>query len=247
MFSGIHIGTSGWSYKHWRELYYPKGVAAKNWLPFYARQFSVSEINGSFYRLPTEATVLKWKEQVPDDFIFCPKMSRYLTHMKKLRQPEEPLDRFFTVFAAMQPKMGPVLLQLPPQLKFDKAVADHFFEVVSKQYSEFSFVLEVRDQSWLHEESLGMMRDHNIGLVISVSGDHFPFLEQITAHDIYFRFHGPDQLYASPHKMEELESYAARFLQWEKEGHAVWAFFNNDIGCHAIDNALTLKQLTGKN
>src|SRR5437764_7135515 len=115
----IHIGTSGWSYKHWKELFYPKTVKAADLLSYYAKTFDTTEINGSFYRMPTEETVIKWTQQVPSDFLFCPKMSRFLTHMKKLRNPEEPLERFFSVFDHMQSMMGPILFQLPPMLKFN--------------------------------------------------------------------------------------------------------------------------------
>src|SRR5436305_13391882 len=94
----IHVGTSGWSYKHWKEAFYPPRLPATKWLPFYASVFNTTEINGSFYRLPSEETVVKWSEQVPANFIFCPKMSRYLTNMKNLHQPEEPPERLFPAF-----------------------------------------------------------------------------------------------------------------------------------------------------
>src|SRR5947209_3880678 len=126
-YSTINIGTSGWSYKHWKGLYYPAGVKPADWMPYYAQSFETTEINGSFYRLPSVETVLKWTGQVPEHFIFCPKMSRYLTQMKKLRDPEEPLERFFSVFESMKEKMGPVLLQLPPQLPFNYDQVEGFY------------------------------------------------------------------------------------------------------------------------
>src|SRR5437763_2225412 len=106
---GIHIGTSGWSYKHWKDIYYPPKLPSAKWLSFYAQHFKTTEINRSFYRLPTTDTISTWMKQVPGDFLFCPKMSRFLTHMKKLNDPEEPLERFFTLFEPMRKMMGPVL------------------------------------------------------------------------------------------------------------------------------------------
>jgi uncharacterized protein YecE (DUF72 family) len=122
----IHIGTSGWSYKHWKGIYYPEGLPATQWLTFYAKQFSISEINTSFYHLPKAATVKGWMEKVPKHFEFCPKMSRYLTQFKKLNDPEEPLEKFFGVFEQMQDRMGPVLIQLPPSLGYQPEKTEYF-------------------------------------------------------------------------------------------------------------------------
>ena len=130
MEGSIHIGTSGWSYKHWRNLYYPPKLPASQWLPFYAADFDTTEINSSFYKLPSEETVLKWATQVPDNFLFCPKMSRFLTHMKKLTDPEEPLERFFKIFQPLKKMTGPVLLQLPTILKFNYDTAAQLYRLM---------------------------------------------------------------------------------------------------------------------
>jgi uncharacterized protein YecE (DUF72 family) len=242
----IHIGTSGWSYKHWRGLFYPDKLAAGKWLDYYKGTFSTTEINGSFYRLPTEETVRKWTEGVPEDFLFCPKISRYLTHMKKLRDPEEPLERFFSIFGTMTKKMGPVLIQLPPMLQFKYNVAEHFYRLLKINYSAYNFVVEVRHDTWLQEQSLTLMTAYDIGFVISQSDGIFPYAEVITAENIYVRFHGPAQLYASSYSDEALESYAAKFINWVKEGHEVWAYFNNDIHGYATEDALRLQQRLAK-
>jgi uncharacterized protein YecE (DUF72 family) len=239
----IHVGTSGWSYKHWKEVFYPHRLPAKAWLPYYSSLFSTTEINGSFYRLPSEETVVKWTEQVPDDFLFCPKMSRYLTHMKKLAEPEEPLQRFFSVFEPMKEKMGPVLVQLPAMLRFRYDAAERFYSLLQRQYCSYSFVMEVRHESWLQEQSLTLMAGYNVGLVISQSGNVFPYNESITAGDIYVRFHGPAELYASSYSDESLQSFAAKFEGWAAEGHNVWAYFNNDIHAHAVRDAQRLLAL----
>ena len=242
----IHIGTSGWSYKHWKEIFYPPKLASTKWLPYYTQTFCTTEINGSFYRLPNQDTVIKWMEQVPPGFIFCPKMSRYLTHMKKLKNPEEPLERFFTIFEPMKKVMGPVLIQLPPMLKFDYETAERFFEIVKNNYQEYEFVLEVRHPTWLREESLTLMTKYQIGFVISQSEDKFPYSEMITAKNIYIRFHGPGQLYASSYPEGMLKEFAKKFKKWVKEDHCIWAYFNNDIHGYAIENAKRLMELTQK-
>lgn len=245
MKGAIHIGTSGWSYKHWRDIFYPPALKTAEWLRFYSRQFSIAEINTSFYRIPKQQSVLEWMEKVPPDFRFCAKMSRYLTHMKKLLDPEEPLERFFGVFEPMQPRMGPVLLQLPVQVKFHYDRTEHLFILLKKKYGNYDFVIEIRHGSWLEVDSLSLMTKYDIGFVISQSGGFFPFAEIVTGTHIYIRFHGPAALYASAYSDEELEQWAAKMLQWSNEGHEVWAFFNNDIHGHAFRDAARLLQLTG--
>lgn len=237
----IHIGTSGWSYKHWKGIFYPKNVKPAEYLTFYARHFPVSEINNSFYKLPAKETVAKWTDMVPDDFLFCPKMSRYLSHLKKLRDPREPLERFFNIFAPFKKHLGPILIQLPANSRFHMEVAENFYEETD-QYDDFRFALEVRHPSWFSEESIGLMKKHGISLVFS-QADRFPYHEEITAKDIYLRFHGPTSLYSSSYSDEILEDYAEKFAAWADDGHEVWAFFNNDVGGHAIHNAKRLQEL----
>ncbi len=128
----IHIATSGWSYKHWKEIFYPPKMKATDYLSYYAKHFDITEINTSFYRLPNPETVLGWMKKVPRGFKFCPKMSRYLSHMKKLREPEESLERFFEVFEPMKNTMGPVLIQLPHMIKFNYEVSDNLFKLLKK-------------------------------------------------------------------------------------------------------------------
>lgn len=243
MVPNIYIGTSGWSYKHWKGDFYPKTLSQKDWLPFYAGFFDTTEINSCFYRLPSPDTLLTWANSVPATFLFCPKMSRFLSHMKKLRDPEEPLERFFSIFDAIQDKMGPVLVQLPAVLKFNPEVTEYFFSLLAKQYKNYEFVLEVRHPSWLENGALALMKKYKVGLVISQSGQFFPYSEKTTAKNIYVRFHGPAQLYASSYSDKELESFAAKFKHWVKKGHKVWAFFNNDVYGHAPRDAMRLKTL----
>src|SRR5690606_42037822 len=190
--SEIHIGTSGWSYKDWKGKFYPEKLKATDYLSFYSQHFNVTEINSSFYRLPLESTVYKWIDQVPPDFLFCPKISRYLSHMKKLNDPEEPLQRFFSIFHPMKTQMGPVLIQLPANATFNFSTDKIFYELLEQKYPEYNFAMEVRHESWYTTEALDLMRKYNIAFVIAQS-ERFPYKEFITAKDIYIRFHGPKE------------------------------------------------------
>lgn len=243
MKSNVHIGISGWSYSDWKGVFYPSDISSKDWLSFYAESFSCTEINSSFYRLPRKQTVQNWVDKVPKHFYFCPKLNRYITHLKKLRDAEEPMERFFDAFAPMLKKMGPVLIQLPPSLSFDKDVAVTFFDLLKKKYSIADFVLEPRHKSWLEEESISLLKKYKVGFVISQSGVGFPYAEYITSKNIYVRFHGPGKLYASSYSKDELAYFASLFKKWLKEKYHLWIFFNNCYNGVATENARELEQL----
>lgn len=246
MKSRVHIGTSGWSYKHWTGLLYPPALKPPQWLSYYSQLFDISEINTSFYHLPKPATVKGWLDKVPGHFKFCPKISRYLTHIKRLIDPEEPLERFFEVFEPMKERMGPVLVQLPPKLPFQYERASHLYSLFNSVYKDYSFVMEVRHDSWLGTDSLTLMAEFNIGLVISQSGNVFPYSEKVTAKNVYIRFHGPGHLYASQYSDEMLMNYASKIKGWVNEGHQIWAFFNNDVNGYAIGDARKLMRMAEK-
>jgi uncharacterized protein YecE (DUF72 family) len=237
----IHIGTSGWSYKHWAGIFYPDDVKPAEYLSYYARHFSVSELNSSFYRLPLKSTVKKWITMVPEGFLFCPKMSKYLSHLKKLNDPEEPLERFFKIFEPVKEHLGPILIQLPPGVAFHDELVSKLYHILSEEYAPFLFAIEVRHNSWLTEESVSLMKKYRITLVFAQSAK-FPYLEEITAKDIFFRFHGPKALYSSSYSDRMLEEYAHKFCDWSHAGSNVWAFFNNDVNGHAFNNAAKLQK-----
>ncbi|MCK7558688.1 DUF72 domain-containing protein [Chitinophaga sedimenti] len=237
-----HIGTSGWSYKHWKEIYYPATVKSADWLSFFAKDFDCIEINNSFYRLPKPETVQQWVTTVPDGFIFCPKMNRFLSHMKKLHDPEQPLQRFFDVFDPVRKHLGPILIQLPANATFNPEVTAHFYALLHNTYRQYQFSMEVRHESWYTEESLSLMRKYDIGLVIADSGGLFPSDEVLTAKHVYLRFHGPGKLYASAYHPNTLRAYAKKCRRWLNGGHQVWAFFNNDINGYALKDAQMLRR-----
>lgn len=231
----IHIGTSGWSYKHWAELYYPGGLKPTEYLSYYSRQFHTAEINTSFYHLLKETTVKNWIQQVPDDFLFCPKMSRYLSHMKKLHDAQEPVDRFCSVFDEIKKHLGPILVQLPASVHFHPELTEEFYKIL-KTKPDYRFAMEVRHDSWFADESIELMKKFGICLVLAHSND-FPYLEVVTAKNIYVRFHGPTSLYSSSYDDNFLFDYAQKFKHWKSEGHTIWAYFNNDVNGYAFLNA----------
>ena len=239
----LHIGMSGWSYWDWKGHFYPEKMKSTDWLAHYALSFDTTEVNSSFYRLPRAKTVLTWASKVPDGFKLCPKMSKYLTHIQKLKDPEEPLERFFEVFAPVNELLGPVLVQLPPSLKFDVALVTAFFEVLRTQYAEYTFALEARNETWLAKEAIDLLKEYRVTWVISQSGVGFPYLEAVTARDIYVRFHGPEKLYSSSYTDDMLHEYALKFKKWIKHGHTVWVYFNNTMRGVAIENARTLDRM----
>ncbi len=238
--TNIHIGTSGWSYKGWKENFYPKGTKAADYLSYYAQHFTTTEINSTFYNTPRQSTVENWALKVPPAFLFCPKMNRYITQLKKLNEPEAPLQRFFTAIEGIQPVCGPVLVQLPASLRFEYDKTEYFYKLLKQEYNQYEYALEGRHISWLDNDSLNLMAKYDIAFVISQSGKKFPYAEFVTSKNIYVRFHGPEALYASSYSEEMLSSYAEKFLQWVKEGHVLWAYFNNDINGYAVPNAKTL-------
>ncbi|MGX5818254.1 DUF72 domain-containing protein [Chitinophaga lutea] len=240
--SSVHIGTSGWSYKDWKGLYYPEDLKPTEWLRYFSKEFKTVEINTSFYHLPKAATVQKWAETVPKNFRFCPKLSRYISHYQKLNHPEESLRIFFSVFDPVRDQLGPVLVQLPANAPFKPAVAEHFFSVLKKDYGDYVFALEIRHESWLEAQSVELMRHYGISLVIAQSAMPFPYHEIVTAKDIYLRFHGPGKLYASKYHYQTMRAYARKCLQWLDEGHRIWVYFNNDFYGYAIENARMLEK-----
>jgi uncharacterized protein YecE (DUF72 family) len=163
--------------------------------------------------------------------------------MKKLRNVEEPLQRFFSIFEPLLPFMGPVLIQLPPMLHFKADVVQTFFDVLVTEYPEREFVLEVRHDSWLQEEVKQLLQHYGVGFVISQSQHFFPYAEWVTAKNVYLRFHGPEALYASGYSEETLVAYATKAKQWMEQGHTIWAYFNNDIHGFAYQDAQRFKEL----
>lgn len=235
----IHIGTSGWHYKHWVGKFYPERFPPAQMLAWYAREFHTVEINNSFYRLPEEKTFVAWKHNVPPGFLFSVKASRFLTHIKRLKDPESSIALFFSRAIHLGSSLGPVLFQLPPKWKADVGRLEHFLSALPRGHR---YVLEFRDQSWLSADVLSVLRRHGVALCLHDwrAGD-WPL--ELTADFTYVRFHGFERQYGGNYSEQSLQKWATRIQEWSYRLYAVFAYFNNDAQGYAIDNARTLRQM----
>lgn len=235
----IHIGTSGWHYKHWAGTFYPENLRPKDYTSYYARFFRTVEINNTFYKLPSAATFAAWRQSVPDDFVFAVKASRYMTHMKKLLDPQEPLSRFFGSANALAHKLGPVLFQLPPGWHVNADRLRRFLALLPP-HQKYSF--EFRHGSWYTEEILGLLRKQNVAFCIYELDGHLSPLH-VTASFVYVRLHGPEGKYSGSYPEEALQQWAQRCSDWQQQGLEVYLYFDNDQLGYAAFNALRLKEI----
>lgn len=237
------IGTSGWSYKHWQQTFYPDRLPAAEHLPFLAQHFPTVEINYSYYQLPPRKTFGLWQRKAPDDFVFAVKASRYLTHMKKLKDPEEPLQRLLHNAGGLGPKFGPVLFQFPRRWAVDIGRLSDFLGAL-RAHPPHRYAFEFRHSSWLVAEVYDCLRANNAALCLPV-GWAIPLDVQLTAEWTYIRFHGGARGVAFSD--DELRPWAERIRTWRDQGLDSYSYFNNDTLENgrppAIDNARRLREL----
>jgi uncharacterized protein YecE (DUF72 family) len=234
----IHIGTSGWSYKHWRNTFYPEELKVKDQFSYYLKLFDTVEINNTFYRLPNEETFYKWKENVPDDFIYVIKANRYITHLKRLRDPADSLARMLQRVSILDEKLGVILFQLPPTLKANQEVFEIFLEHLPKTYR---YAFEFRNSDWYRDEIYELLKRHNCAFCIyELAGHQSPV--KVTANFVYLRLHGPGSKYQGNYSDETLTGWANICKKWLKD-YDVFVYFDNDEHGYAAFNALKLKSL----
>jgi len=230
------VGTSGWHYEHWRGLYYPEGLAKPKWLQFYSKQFNTVELNNSFYHLPTEKAFITWRESAPENFVYAVKVSRFITHIKKLRNIGSAVDNFLSRACLLQDKLGPLLYQLPPNMKRNDVVLESFLSSLPQEYRH---VFEFRHESWIDEAVFGILRRYKVGLcVFDMPGFTCPSVA--TSDFAYIRFHGSGGMYSSCYSNEELSQWAKKIAKLAEGVKAVYIYFNNDAEAFAIKNALIL-------
>jgi len=239
----LHIGTSGWSYKHWHGIFYPDEIKPGKYLEYYTTRFICVELNSCFYHLPQKKTVEGWMTRTPGKFMFCLKLSRFITHQMKLSNVEEALQKFFDVFEGMKAKLGPVLVQLPPQLSYDEPRIRYFLELLQKQYDEYRFAIEIRNLTWVNDIFFDLLSQYGVAFVIADSGNRYPYHEAVTTDIVYLRLHGREQLYASDYNEYDLQQYAEKISGWLNDNKNVWVFFNNDYHGFAINNAERLQEM----
>jgi uncharacterized protein YecE (DUF72 family) len=227
-------------YRHWRGVLYPEGLAQRAWLPRYATLFDTVEMNATFYRLPAPDSVERWRHAVPDGFTFAVKGSRYLTHMKRLLDADEGLRRFYVPISRFGPKLGPVLWQLPPHVKPDPERLDRFLGRLPAGRHAFEF----RDPAWYVEETCAVLDRHRAAFCEHDLVPRAP--PRLTGGFRYVRFHGTTGKYAGRYGAEALAGYARDYLDSAARGEDVFAYFNNDLGGHAVRDALDLLALVGE-
>ena len=237
--SKIHIGTSGWHYEHWKGPFYPKDLSQKEFLDYYKRYFDTVEINNTFYQLPSLKTFELWNNSVSNDFLFSIKASRYITHMKKLKDPKEALNRFFEHIQPLVGKIGVILFQLPPRWHKNPERLETFLETLPSNY-RYSF--ELRDTTWFDEEIYQILESFNAAFCIyDFNGIQSP--KKLTADFVYVRLHGPDGPYAGRYDSQTLQRWAKDILDWNSQGKEIFCYFDNDENGYAALNALELKDI----
>jgi uncharacterized protein YecE (DUF72 family) len=230
------IGTSGWHYQHWIEQFYPAGLPKSGWLGFYSQHFSTVELNNSFYRLPSEKAFTNWREVTTSDFVFSVKVSRFITHIKRLREPAQPLDTFLGRARLLDKKLGPLLYQLPPQMKCDAPRLEAFLKLLP---GNMRHVFEFRHRSWMDDAIFDLLSQYGAGFCI-YDMPEFTTPLVTTADFAYIRFHGSQELYGGCYSDEELAEWARKIAGLKVA--TAYVYFNNDIGGFAIRNAFTLRR-----
>jgi uncharacterized protein YecE (DUF72 family) len=241
----IFIGTSGWNYSHWgKGTFYPKEVKEKEWLSYYAKHFDTVEINTTFYRLPQKTVVERWENTVPSQFNFVVKVSRYITHIKKLNQPEQALLKFLKNVSLLKKKLALLLFQLPPFLKTHQQRLKHLLGLLKDQsiIPGVKVCFEFRNSSWLEEETFHLLTRHNAALCFA-DWPELNVTEPVTADFIYLRRHGPTSLYRSGYSPQEIRRDAGKIKKWAEEGKDIYIYFNNDAEGWAVKNALSLLEV----
>jgi uncharacterized protein YecE (DUF72 family) len=262
----FRVGVSGWRYRHWRGVYYPKGLVQRRELAYLAGRLNSAEINGSFYSLQRPAFYQRWAAETPPDFVFAVKGSRYITHMKKLGDVQVPLANFLASgVLALGEKLGPLLWQLPPSLGFDRERLTAFFDLLprttgqavelAKQHDErltdrswlaidadrpIRHALEVRHRTFETAECPALLHAHDIALVVADTAGRFPLIRARTSDFVYVRLHGDEELYASDYSAETLDEWAGWVAGQRSDAYV---YFDNDGSAHAPFNA---EMLAGK-
>ncbi len=243
------IGCSGWNYKSWRGKFYASDLPAKDWLRYYTSVFDTVEVNNTFYRLPEASTFACWKRQTPSGFVVSVKASRFLTHIKRLKDPKEPIERLFSRAKALGPRLGPVLYQLPPNFFRNDVNVERlatFLAAVPRRVNRrvVHHVFEFRHPSWYVDETYALLDKHHATLCLHDKRGSAVF-EPFVGPVVYVRFHGTSGHYAGSYPDDRLEQWASTLAAQFRAGRQVYAYFNNDPDAVATQNALTLRRFLG--
>jgi uncharacterized protein YecE (DUF72 family) len=231
----VKVGCSGWQYKHWRGVFYPAELPIAQWFRFYAGQFDTVEINNTFYRLPEPSVFARWRRQAPAGFVYSVKASRFITHMKKLKDPEEPLDHLCTRAALLGRAFGPLLFQLPPHWPVNHERLATFLQALPR---DRRCAIEFRDPSWYGDSTLAALEAHGVALCLHDMAGSASGKERVGPF-VYARFHGVTK-YAGSYSDPALEGWAEWLALQIQSGAAVFAYFNNDADGQAPRDAARL-------
>ncbi len=241
----LWVGTSGWQYRHWDGSFYPKELPNREWLAHYCERFRVVEVNNTFYNLPPAATFEKWRDEVPEDFVVAVKMSRYLTHLKRLLDPEEPVQRFMERAVLLRAKLGPVLIQLPPRFGVAVDRLARVLDRIGRDWPGVRVAVEFRDPSWYVEEVRELLVEHAAALVLADSPRRRqPFWR--TADWGFVRFHEGRATPRPCYGERALETWAERIASLWKPDQDVYTFFNNDTRACALRDAIVFARLAAR-
>jgi uncharacterized protein YecE (DUF72 family) len=240
MKADIRIGTAGYHYKHWVGTFYPPKTPPSKMLDYYVRHFDTLELNNSFYRLPTIEAFESWRDATPNNFVLAVKASRFITHNKKLKDPENALDNILPRAEHLRKKLGPILFQLPPKWKVNLERLEGLLEILPREHR---YAFEFRELSWMDPKVNRLLERYNAAFCIyQLAGYHSPL--HITADFAYVRLHGPDAgKYQGSYGRAQLREWAKRIQQWSARLKAVYIYFDNDQAGYAAQNALALKKM----
>jgi len=230
----LHVGTSGWNYDHWYDVFYPDDVPKKRRLEYYSGIFNTVEVNATFYRSFKQSTFQKWYDETPERFTWAVKAVRYITHQKRLQNVEDSVEMFIDSIQPLKEKTGPLLFQLPPSLQFDRENTETFIKLLPSGYR---YVIEGRHNSWAEPGVQSLLRDNNIAWCISDTAGKYPYVESITADFTYIRLHGSKKLYASCYTDNEIQDWAEKIRDWDVD---TYVYFDNDANGYAPLNAASL-------
>jgi uncharacterized protein YecE (DUF72 family) len=228
----IHIGTSGWHYRHWRGIFYPDRLKTREWLAYYAEHFDCVEVNSTFYRMPEREVIAGWRDSVPSEFVFAVKAPRRITHFKKLKNCGGELNDFFGRLEAFGNSLGPVLFQLPPRWRCNARRLEHFLDELPPNQR---LVFEFRDPTWHNDEVYGLLASRSVAFCIfDGGGTTTPMIAE--GDLVYIRLHGPGTAHTGTYRAPGLRNWVDRAQGWNRASKDVFLFFDNDERGYAIKN-----------
>lgn len=240
----IHVGTSGWSYRHWEGVLYPHGLPPRQRLEHYVARYRTVELNASYYRWPADSAFASWRRRLPPHFVLAVKAPRGLTHQRRLYGPERWIDRIRAGLETLAPLRTLLLVQLSPRFEIDLARLEYF---LARLPVGLQVAVEMRHQSWHQEDTFRLLERFQAAYCV-MSGAGLPCILRATSAVVYVRLHGPDDrtLYGGSYSDEDLRWWAHRVGEWTAQGREVFVYFNNDGAGNAVRNADRLRALLGQ-